>query len=202
MKLTFQWVLILKFLTGFYTGVFSQAPAGDSTSLIKLRNMSAPVGRKIARSELLAGLTQVGSTGALLLVPREITHWSFDSAGYNFKRAWTQPPVFDHDSWLFNFAGHPYTGAFMYNTMRSQGAKPLPSFLFSTAQSLIWEYCLESWVEQPSIQDLIITSNVGSLLGEGIHRATLRMKRNGFSTAEKIFVIVANPAWWINNGLK
>ena len=61
---------------------------------------------------------------------------------------------------------------------------------------------IESWVERPSIQDLIITSNLGSLLGEAIHRATLRMKRNGFTTIEKIFVIVSNPAYCINNGLK
>lgn len=160
------------------------------------------MGRKLLRAELLGGTAQVGTAGFLFLLPTDFTNWSRDSMGIQLRTSWTNPPAFDHDTWVFNYAAHPYTGAFMYNTLRSQGAKPLPSWLYATGQSLVWEYLIESWFEPPSIQDLIITSNVGSLLGEGLHQLTLRMHRNGFSTVEKVFVILANPAFAINNGLK
>ena len=200
MRRYFLILQLLALLTTLHFGSYAQAV--DTVSIVRLRHQEAPLGRKLLRAELIGLGAQGATTGLLFVLPRDFTNWSLDSARYTFKEAWTKPPVFDHDSWVFNYAAHPYSGAFMYNTMRSQGAKPLPSYLFATGQSLIWEFMIESWVERPSIQDLIITSNLGSLLGEAIHRATLRMKRNGFTTIEKIFVIVSNPAYCINNGLK
>lgn len=202
MRRHFLTILLMVVLSVLAHGLPAQSPVSDTSSVMLLRNQEAPLGRKLLRAELIAVGAQTATSGFLLVLPRDFTNWSLDSAQYKFKSAWTKPPVFDRDSWSFNYVAHPYTGAFMYNTMRSQGAKPLPSFLFATAQSLIWEYMIESWFEQPSIQDLIITSNLGSLLGEGIHQLTLRMRRNGFNTLEKIFVIVANPAFAINNGLR
>jgi hypothetical protein len=195
-------ILLSTFLLATVNGVLAQTEASDTLPVVQLRHQDAPLSRKLLRSELIGLGAQGATTGLLLFLPRDFTRWSLDSAAYQFSYAWTKPPVFDHDSWTFNYVAHPYAGAFMYNTMRCQGAKPLPSFLFATSQSLIWEFLIESWFERPSIQDLIITSNLGSLLGEGIHQATIRMKRNGFSTMEKVFVIVFNPAFCINNGMK
>jgi hypothetical protein len=59
---------------------------------------------------------------------------------------------------------------------------------------------LEAVAEQPSIQDMLFTSTLGSALGEVTHRLTIRMGRNGFSIAEKIFASILNPAYVLNNG--
>jgi hypothetical protein len=59
---------------------------------------------------------------------------------------------------------------------------------------------LEAVAEQPSIQDLLVTSNLGSVVGELSHQAKLRMSRNGFSIFEKILTVPINPVYAINNG--
>ena len=57
-------------------------------------------------------------------------------------------------------------------------------------------------MEQPSIQDLIVTPLAGSLLGELIHFGTVQMSRNGFKWYEKAFVCIFNPMFAINNGFR
>ena len=44
-----------------------------------------------------------------------------------------------------------------------------------------FEYLVESWSERPSIQDLIVTPVVGSILGELIYLATKEMRKDGFT---------------------
>ena len=65
-----------------------------------------------------------------------------------------------------------------------------------------FEYLVESWSEKPSIQDLIVTPVVGSILGELIYLATQEMRKDGFSTAEKIIVTVINPFYVFQNGYR
>ena len=94
----------------------------------------------------------------------------------NFKRAFTSPPVFDEDGWVYNYFLHPLMGSESYLRAREGGFGYFGSFLFSTAMSFSWEYIIESWTEQPSIQDLLITSTTGSLLGELRYRLKNKMK--------------------------
>lgn len=72
---------------------------------------------------------------------------------------------------------------------RNYGEGFLRSFLFSTVSSITWEYFIESWVEQPSIQDLLATSTVGSLLGEGNYRLTMKMKKNVLIFLKKLLLL-------------
>lgn len=172
-----------------------------------LRNEDRPMGRKLLRSSFLIQGTQAVGMGALLMLPSSVTKWPenpLKHAGKNLRRAWTTPPVWDKDDWAINYIGHPYSGALYYNALRSQGASPLASFLFSTAQSIFWEYTVEATAEQPSIQDLLFTSTIGSVYGELAHRATIGMSRSGgrFTTVEKIVVTILNPAYVINNGFR
>lgn len=120
----------------------------------------------------------------------------------HFKRAWTQPPVFDRDRAIVNYVGHPYFGMSFYLTQRNFGESPLRSFLFSVAMSTGFEYLVESWAEQPSVQDLIVTPIVGSILGELAYQATQAMRKHGFTTAEKIMVTVLNPLYVLQNGYR
>lgn len=167
-----------------------------------LRNENATPGRRFWRSQLLIGGTELVGMGVLMVLPKRITKWDNDYlkvAAKNFRESWTKAPVWDKDHFAMNYIAHPLVGSYYYNAMRSQGSRPWPAFLFSTAQSFIWEYCIEGFAERPSTQDLIITSTTGALLGEVIHRGTLRMGRNGFNTVEKIVVSIINPLFILNN---
>jgi Domain of unknown function (DUF3943) len=138
-------------------------------------------------------------------MPKEVTKWEpgfLQSAKKNLKRAFTTMPENDEDAWGFNYVGHPIAGSLYYNAIRSQNATIFQSFLFSFAQSAIWEYVIEGMAEQPSLQDLIITPIFGTLLGEASHVATINMRRNGFNWLEKITVIVINPFYAVNNGFR
>ena len=177
---------------------------GESTRYDLFKNEDKGLGTKLLRASVITHTFQ--AINLVLMIPfpdhfnNSISSW--DEAKSNFIRAWTTPQVWDKDHWTTNYIGHPYIGSFYYNMMRSQGASPLASLLFSTAQSLIWEYVIEAFAEQPSIQDLIFTPTLGSGIGELTHRAMIRLNRNGFSTFEKILVTFINPAYVINNGYK
>ena len=120
----------------------------------------------------------------------------------HFKEAWTKPPVFDKDKEGVNFLGHPYFGMNFYLSQRNYGESPLYSFLFSTLTSTCFEYFIESWSERPSVQDLLITPIVGSILGELVYRATQEMRKDGLTTGEKIVLTVINPLYVLQNGYK
>jgi hypothetical protein len=167
------------------------------------RNENKGLGSKLLRGSALIQSTQGASMAIMLVLPESLTNYSCRSwaeAKRNLHRAWSQPPVWDSDSWEINFVGHPYVGSIYYNALRSQGASARTSFLFSLGQSLFWEYGIEAMAEQPSIQDMLFTSSLGLIVGELSHRATIRLGRNGFSTLEKIAIMLINPAYVANNG--
>ncbi|MBK7977602.1 MAG: DUF3943 domain-containing protein [Deltaproteobacteria bacterium] len=116
-------------------------------------------------------LSGVAIMTLMTLLPQEATNWdSGDDKWTNFKDAWTSPPEWDKDDWPVNYLVHPWMGAIFYLLARDLGAEPLASFAYSTGLSFSWEYLVESWSEQPSAQDLLTTSPIGSLLGEGFYR--------------------------------
>jgi len=143
------------------------------------------------------------SMGILLILPENITLWDHDNMGWSkFKEAYTMPPVWENDKWAINYVGHPLNGMLFYLSERNYDKSVLRSFLFSTALSILWEYGIEAWAERPSAQDLIFTSTIGSLMGEASYQATKLMRRNGFSTTEKIFVTIINPVYVIEHGFR
>lgn len=163
--------------------------------------------KKIARGELISAGGQAIGLIFFLAMPSSISHWEttgsqtfWNAIPKNYRRAFTQAPVFDKDPFIVNYVAHPYSGSVYYNSVRSQGLNPLQSFAFAFAQSTMWEYLIEASMEQPSIQDLIATPVLGAVLGEATHQATRLMKRRGFNLIEKIAVTIINPAYVINNG--
>jgi len=172
---------------------------------MKLRNEEGTFGRKLLRGSGLCLVSTVFVGGMVAAIPSEISGWpvdKFSNIGPNLRRAYTSPPVFDTDHWYFNYVAHPYVGMTYYNAVRSQKATILQSSLFTLGNVLIWEYVLEATMEQPSIQDLIITPVAGILLGELTHRATMALARKGFLWYEAIPVILFNPMFVVNNGLR
>lgn len=170
-----------------------------------LRNEKAKFSRKFLRASLEVFTYDMFSTALLFTLPYDITKWSRpngEKVNRQYRKTFTQRPVYDPDPWYVNFIGHPYTGACYYNAVRSQGATFWQAILFTTGYSVVWEYVAEGGLEQPSIQDLVVTPVVGCILGELIHHSTIMMSRNGFKWYEKAFVCVFNPMFAINNGFK
>lgn len=168
-----------------------------------LRNEHAGIWKKVGRAELFIGGVELFGMAVLICLPKEVTNWSHDwaqDAWRNMKRSFTTLPVWDKDDWQLNYIGHPIAGSYYYNALRSQNASRFHSFLFATAQSFIWEYFIEGMAEKPSMQDLIVTPIAGYVLGETTHQLTMNMRKNGFNFFEKVFVLLFNPMFVINNG--
>lgn len=179
----------------------AQSPDDDTataevTATAEPATRALPPGTRLARAEAVVLGFDAFAVATLLAMPTDFSNWErppFQDAGPNLRRAWTSAPVVDHDSFVLNWIGHPYAGSLTYNAMRAQGSRWYEAFLFSTFQSLFWEYAIEATMEQPSLQDLLITSNLGSLVGEGIDRMTRRLERGGFGIGEATLVSVLNP---------
>ena len=180
----------------------SRAPERHST----LPEIGPPPPRHSVKTfGTLTALSFVG-IGVYAFAPSSFTginkETALEEAIEDFKNAWTKPPVFDKDNSAINFLGHPYFGMNFYLSQRNYGESPLYSFLFSTLTSTAFEYFIESWAEQPSIQDLIITPIVGSILGELVYLATQEMRKDGFTKAEKIILTIINPLYVLQNGYR
>lgn len=166
------------------------------------------ISNKFWRAMGYSSIYNLGIGIILVSLPDDITQWHATQKFQlpyllnQFKNSFSSAPVIDHDYWYLNYIGHPYQGAFYYNSFRCQGASFWQSTFFNLGQTVIWEYIWESGFENPSIQDLIVTPVIGSLLGELTHRATLSMRKNGFLWYEKVAVCIINPAFAINNGFK
>ena len=184
----------------------TQYPSGSTQVL--LRHSDRTFGNKMLRAGAYSlGYNAVIMT-ALILSPEYISLWDKETAftkeslKAEYKRTFTTAPQMDKDLFIINYVGHPYQGSFYYNATRSQGAKIWQASLFTVLQATLWEYLWEGGLEQPSVQDLIITHLGGIILGELAHRATLAMSRNGFTWYEIIATCVINPAYAVNNGFK
>ena len=170
-----------------------------------LRNQKAPFGRKFLRGAGLVFAFQGFSYGLLFAVPESISNWdrsTVEQYRLHMKEAFTMPPVVDGDHWYINYVGHPFQGSYYYNAYRSQGAPFWQAALLATGHSFVWEYLIESGIERPSVQDLVVTPIVGSFMGEFFHFATRRMAHNGFRWYEAAAVCIINPMFALNNGFK
>lgn len=171
-----------------------------------VRNATAPYSRKFWRGMVLITGTEIAAGLILAAMPRESTNWeegAFDHALSNFGDAWTSLPVWDRDEAFHDWFGHPYAGAFYYNMMRSQGGTVGQSFAFSVLHSVLWEYGLEAFAEQPSIQDLVATPFIGAVVGELFHRWSVAIVRKGnLNLGQKILVFFLNPSYVMNNGYR
>ena len=172
--------------------------------------LSPPPPHRIRNAILVTTGASVVAMGVLLALPEDITGWSADDRSWegikdewgDFKRHVTGPPVWDSDHWFFNYVGHPYVGMHTYLLERNYGVSPLRSFLYSTAASFAFEYLVEAWAEPPSAQDLLITSPVGSLVGELNYQFTRELRKGGLTLPEKLVVTVVNPLHVLQHGYR
>jgi len=189
----------------------SQQQAGTSGSEVSSRQPIVPgtLPDHTIRSVGILTVAGVATFGVIWMLPEDISKWDrsagpdgFKPGASQFRQAYTKPPVWDSDGWVVNYVGHPISGMQTYLLERNHGSSRLRSFVFSTAASVGWEYGIEAWAEQPSIQDLLVTSTVGSVLGELSYRATHSMRRDGLSRREKVVLTLINPVHVLQNGYR
>jgi uncharacterized protein DUF3943 len=177
--------------------------AGAQSEVVPSPQYPPGYGSMFMKAWLPVTAAEVVLLGVTASLPKSWTGWSahFVRDGINhLERAYTRPPVWDSDWWFHNYVGHPYGGSLYYNSVRSQGASPAQSLLFSAVLSTQWEYFFEAFAERPSIQDLIVTPVAGSLLGELTHQLTLELEKGGTSTGEKVIIFVTNPMHVVFDG--
>ncbi len=132
--------------------------------------------------------------GVLWVMPESATNWDKEEIKekgllWKWKENVKAGPVWDEDDWVLNWITHPYSGGIYYMTSRSAGFSRLESFAYSTIMStFFWEYGIEAFAEIPSIQDLVITPVVGSVVGEGFFLAKKSILRHD----KKVF----NSRFW------
>lgn len=153
-------------------------------------------GRAVAHSGLFLGL----QLGVLLIDPPELWPSGRLPDADQFHRSWTQPPTWDDgDGWVTNYVGHPLMGAYLYVFSRRTEHSVFASFAMSTAASLTWEYLIEAWWEQPSWSDLLVTSSIGALIGEGMWWVRQRIMADGRITApEYVALALVDPITFLS----
>ena len=134
-------------------------------------------------SSIYIGATIV-AFGVLWVMPESTTNWDKEEMKekgifWKWKENVKAGPVWDEDNWVLNYITHPYCGAIYYMTARSSGFTILESFGYSAIMStFFWEYGIEAFAEIPSIQDLIVTPVIGSVMGEGFFYAKKSILRH------------------------
>jgi F0F1-type ATP synthase membrane subunit c/vacuolar-type H+-ATPase subunit K len=141
--------------------------------------------RTVIEDSLYLQLIMLSSIGILAIMPEDITNWNAakleeKSLSQRWKDHVTTKPIWDNDSWVINYIGHPVSGAWYYTMGRNDGLSIGESAALSALMStFIWEYGYEAFAEVPSIQDLIVTPLFGSILGEGMYILEGKLDQQG-----------------------
>ena len=125
---------------------------------------------------------QVVATAIIYHAPEEYSNWSDaekDNLGFEQWRDNMTDLEWDKDHWAINYILHPYWGAGYYVRGRERGFSRVGSFWVAVLYSSVYEFGVESFLEQPSIQDIIVTPLVGSVLGIWFDDIRSRIRSRG-----------------------
>lgn len=130
----------------------------------------------------------IGTLAVLECLPEGATNWNRASIENTpwYRRWWNnvvrKGPEWDGDDYIFNYLLHPYAGAVYFMSARSCGFNFYRSLLYCSLISTVgWEFGIEGTMERPSLQDIFITSVVGSCLGELFYILKRHIVRNDYS---------------------
>jgi hypothetical protein len=111
---------------------------------------------------------QVAAIGILYAMPESVTGWTDEQKNnYSISDWWNNVtnPGCDSDDFFINYVTHPYWGAAYYVRASERGYDSRGAFWYSVLLSSLYEFGAEALFEEPSVQDLIITPTLGSLVG-------------------------------------
>jgi len=140
--------------------------------------------RRLGYNSALYVGAAVVTFGILWAMPESFTHWDKQAMKdngmfYKWKINVKAGPIWDQDTFSMNYLAHPYCGGVYYMTARSSGFNIVESFSYSVIMStFFWEYGIEAFAEIPSVQDLIFTPVLGSVVGEGFFYAKKKIVKH------------------------
>lgn len=149
---------------------------------------------------------QLATIGILYALPEGVSGWSSEQKkGYSMSIWWdnvTHPQI-DSDDFYINYLLHPYWGAAYFVRARERGYSRLASFGYAALLSSAYEFGAEALFEEPSIQDIIVTPIMGSLVGMYfMHVRDNILKRdaqqNYRSTKDKWLWVLTDPLGSLN----
>ena len=154
---------------------------------------------------ILAG-AQVGAAAVLFALPESVSKWTSEDKKSTFRDYADNftKPGFDRDEFYINYVLHPYWGATYYIRGRERGLDQASSFVFSTLISAMYEFGVECFFEKPSIQDLIVTPVVGSLVGAYLFepwRESIKSKQE-LCWYDHVALVVTDPIGVLSLGVE
>jgi hypothetical protein len=180
------------------------APAGDEPASVWAAEPARPDWSGARRDAGYFVGYQAVALAALALAPEAVTGWSTeDKKNYSFDK-WRENvshPVWDDDAWVVNYVLHPYWGGAYYTRARERGLDRTQAFWYSALLSTLWEYGAEALAEPVSIQDMIVTPVVGSLVGEYLFkpwRDRIRAQPGPLDWSDQTLLALTDPLGAIN----
>ncbi len=155
----------------------------EEAPLQKMNERYEKIIRELAYMQVFA----VATIGAIALLPESVSQWSAEDKAFvdvqelldKHADNIAKGPVLDNDTWVINYIGHSVAGSYFYVWGRQSGLTWQESAILTTLMSTFyWEYGWEAFAEVPSIQDLIITPVLGSMLGEGTNYLYNKLMEN------------------------
>lgn len=149
---------------------------------------------------------QVAVVGILYVMPESVTGWTDEQkSDYSLSDWWDNVthPSCDSDDFYINYIVHPYWGATYYVRASERGYDWRGAFWYSVLLSSMFEFGVEALFEEPSIQDLIVTPTLGSLVGHyfmGVRRdVRTKSASRGYRTkGEKWVMVLTDPLGALN----
>jgi hypothetical protein len=144
--------------------------------------------------------------GLLYAAPESVSGWTDEQKeGYSMSIWWdnvTHPQI-DSDDFYINYVLHPYWGAAYYVRAQERGYSRRQSFWYSVLLSSIYEFGAEALFEEPSIQDIIVTPVLGSVLGNYFMqvRENIGERENQLGyrkTTDKWLYVITDPLGSLN----
>jgi hypothetical protein len=141
--------------------------------------------KKLLEDFMYMQLGLISGVVVLYLSPEFISQWTTEQKKIKgMDKKWLknvkEGPRVDDDQFYINYIGHPISGAYYYTMARNDGYDWFGSFVFSFfVSTFVWEYGYEAFAEVPSVQDIISTPVLGSLLGEGLYYLEKQLDENG-----------------------
>ncbi len=111
----------------------------------------------------------------------EFAKISFKTVKHNFEIGWTT----DADAFSGNMFSHPFHGSIYYNLSRSSGYNYWTSMGVAAFSSWQWEFFMEN--EPPALNDWIMTSVGGSLIGEVFYRLSNLILDESLQGAKRVW---------------
>ena len=156
-------------------------------------------------TRILVG-AQVAAIGVLYVMPESVSGWSPQQKrnGLRNYEKNVQSPGIDKDKFYINYVLHPYWGAAYYTRARERGFAEGESFLYSAAISTLYEFGVECFFEKPSVQDLVVTPVVGSVIGKYLIEP-VRMKikqKEERDWYDKALMVATDPIGVLSNTIE